>query len=268
MKLLFRIGIALLLLSVVFLAWSVPGFGGDSTAIGQRTRDLAVEAFARSDFEAAIGHYRSLVDEGTVDAALFYNLGTAYAETGDVGRATWMLLLARRLAPRDRDIRANLGILASRYGRDLDSQVAIFPLAPVQAVFDRLTLNEWAFLAGAATLLLAGLVALVYSRPRGSRSRVLCRRAAIALGVAALIGHHFAAFRYYEEAYSPRGVIVEAETYPHAAPSEEASVYEFTLPPGSVVRVRSAGVKGWVKAIYGGKNEVFIRRSQMEYLRP
>lgn len=224
--------------------------------------ELAAEASAKGDWKTAIDLYRQILPEGAADPALLYNLGTAYAHAGERGRAVWMLLKARRLAPRDHEIRNNLRLLAP----DLDSQIAVFPLAPVQGLYDALSLNEWALLAGFATIVAGALLAVVFSRPRESASRALMHRLATVAVILAAVTHHFAAFKYYEEAYSSRGVVVAENTAPRPEPNEASQPYDFVLPPGTVIRVANAGVRGWVKAIYGGGNEVFIRRDQMEFL--
>lgn len=222
--------------------------------------------YAADDWKRAVGENEALVAGGAVDAAVYYNLGTAYARTGESGRALWMLLRARRLAPRDRDVLANLDLLVDGLAPNLYSQIAIFPLAPLQMIYDRLTLNEWALVAGSASALAVVAWVLVFSIPRGARARRPIRRLAIGAVVLALAGHHFAAFKYYDERYTSRGIVVVDGAYPRAWPGTTAPMYESALPSGTVFRVGYAGVQGWVKAIYGGNNEVFILREQMEYL--
>ena len=245
-------------IALAVLLWTSTAHGQDRTP-----QEAAAEAFARSDWTTAIENYRVLVERGAVDADLFYNLGTAYAQAGQSGRATWMLLRARRLAPRSKEIKANLEVIAPE---GLNSQMAVFPIFPLEALYRLFSLNEWAILAGAATVMAGLLFALVFSFPKGKRQRSSLRRAAaIALGLA-LIGHVFASVKYYEEAYLRSGIVIAPETYPRSAPSESADSYSFALPPGTFIHVAEGGVQGWVKAIYGGRNEVFIRRDQMEFL--
>lgn len=223
---------------------------------------IAAAAFARSDWNTAAAQYRALAAEGFIDPALYYNLGTTYARAGDTGRAVWMLLKARRLAPRDASIRRNLRLAAP----DLASQMAFFPLAPVEGLYQRLTINEWALMGGAATV--AGAMALFafWSLKPLDRRRTWARRLAVPGFALALLGHGMAAAKYYDEVLIVRAVVTDPEAQPRAAPSEEAEVYKFTLPPGTLIRVRNSGVEGWIKAVYGGENEVFLKSGQFERL--
>lgn len=222
------------------------------------------EAATRGDWPGAIRSYSALVDRGVADPRLFYNLGTAYARAGDKGRAVWMLLRARALAPSDREVRANLEEIAP----DVLSQVAFFPLPPLEAVYRLATLNGWAGFAALATCLAAGVAAWGRFRPRDSLQRRAAGRAARVVAVVALVAHAFGACRYYEDVVLVRGVVVGREVHPSAAPGDDAPVYDFPLPPGTVVRASYAGTEGWVRAVYGADNEVFVRRDQIEYLRP
>lgn len=223
----------------------------------------AYEAGVAEDWDGAIAGYRKLVEMGVADPALFYNLGTAYARKGDRGRAVWMLLRARALAPGDRDIRDNL----NRIAPDIAAQVAFFPIPPLEFAYRLFALNGWARLGQVALVLSALSFAATHALRRSDARRVPLRKLAIGFAAVALLGHAFAGCRYYEEAVVPRGVIVGDDVRPSSAPSEDAAVYEFVLPPGTVVVARYAGVEGWVKAVYGGDNEVFVRRENVEYLR-
>lgn len=231
-----------------------------------RIEETAAEAFRSGDWETAIRNYRALADGGAVDAAVYYNLGTAYANASDPGRAIWMLLRARRLAPRDPDIRHNLNLVAEAHAPSLPSQIAIIPFAPVQAIYAYFSMNEWAALAGALTILAGLFFCLAYSVSREKAARRPLWKLGAGLAMLAIAAHAFAGTKYYEEAYSSRGIIVERGTQPSTAPSPTANTYDFVLPPGTVIRVADAGVEGWVKAIYGAGNQVYIRRASMEYL--
>ena len=84
-------------------------------------------SYERGEYAEAVQQYESLLDRGYEDAAIFYNLGNAYLETGDVGRAILNYLRARRLSPRDPDIADNLALAldmtVDRIEADRDSLV-------------------------------------------------------------------------------------------------------------------------------------------------
>lgn len=250
----------LVLLSIV-LANGVAG--AEPRESGTQLTELAAEAYANSDWEGAVGHYTRLVEEGYVHPSLFYNLGTAHLRAGDKGRGVLMLLRAIRLAPRDRDIRDNLELAAP----EVFPQIAIFPVPPVEFAYRQMTLNEWAGTAWALTILAAVSVSILFLFVLPDEGRRRFKK--VTWGFVALAGlsHAFAAVMYYEQAYTPWAVVVAEDAYPRAAPSDRAETYDFVLQPGTIVRAAYAGRSGWIKAIYGGANEVFLESDQIEHIR-
>ena len=75
---------------------------------------VANQRFERGEFAEAAQQYEALIGLGYRDAALYYNLGNAYMEDGDLGRAILYYLRAEELSPRDPDIVANLALARSR----------------------------------------------------------------------------------------------------------------------------------------------------------
>ena len=74
----------------------------------------ANQRFERGEFAEAAQQYEALVGLGYNDASVHYNLGNAYLESGDLGRAILNYLRAEELSPRDPDIIANLDLARSR----------------------------------------------------------------------------------------------------------------------------------------------------------
>ena len=68
----------------------------------------ANERYERGEYAEAAQQYEALIDRGYSDAALYFNLGNPYLESGDLGRAILNYLRAQELSPRDPDIRGNL----------------------------------------------------------------------------------------------------------------------------------------------------------------
>ncbi|MBI5495852.1 MAG: hypothetical protein HY904_12580 [Deltaproteobacteria bacterium] len=77
----------------------------------------AAERWGRGDAAGASEAYETAALQGADGPDVYFNLGTAALRAGDVGRATWALLTARRLAPWDDDIAFNLE-LARRENAD------------------------------------------------------------------------------------------------------------------------------------------------------
>lgn len=66
-------------------------------------RDTNAESMPRP-----LSSYEALIDRGYSDAALYFNLGNSYFESVNLGRAILSYLRARKISPRDMDIRDNL----------------------------------------------------------------------------------------------------------------------------------------------------------------
>ena len=76
--------------------------------------ERAAALYEEGDVEGAARIWETLAAVGESDSHLWYNLGNAYYQLGDVGRAVLDYRRALRLSPRDREIRDNLELARSR----------------------------------------------------------------------------------------------------------------------------------------------------------
>jgi len=109
------------ILSVVLLSVLVGSpsgqVGGPTSPGPSRLKDLFAEGnalYEAGDYESAIDRYTSVVKAGVADKDLYYNLANAYYKIDDLGRAVLFYERAHRVAPRDRDVRENLGLVRSQ----------------------------------------------------------------------------------------------------------------------------------------------------------
>lgn len=75
--------------------------------------ERANSAYEAGNYQSAVDDYERVVATGVVAPDLFYNLGNAYFKQGDLGRAVLWFERARRLSPRDADVRENLDLTRS-----------------------------------------------------------------------------------------------------------------------------------------------------------
>lgn len=107
-----RLTIAALLTLACFLILPDPGILAQEPS----STDLMADAngrYERGEFAEAAQQYENLIAMGYEDTARYYNLGNAYLEGGDPGRAILNYLRAEELSPRNSDVRANLEIARS-----------------------------------------------------------------------------------------------------------------------------------------------------------
>ncbi len=68
----------------------------------------AVQAYDKGDFQKSVSLYEEMLQKGIHNGSIYYNLGNSYFRMGEKGKAISAYLAARRLLPRDPDVKANL----------------------------------------------------------------------------------------------------------------------------------------------------------------
>ena len=100
-----RLGVSLLL-----FIWSGVVITQDDFA---DTMLQANNAYQNSDYSTSIALYEELVDSGIRDANVYFNLGNAYYENGQLGSALLNYRRAQQINPRDVDIGVNIALVRS-----------------------------------------------------------------------------------------------------------------------------------------------------------
>ncbi|GIK54557.1 MAG: tetratricopeptide repeat protein [Chloroflexi bacterium] len=121
----------------------------------------------------AIRAYENLVSQGMDDANLYFNLGNAYYQNGELGRAILNYRRAEQLSPRDPDIQHNLararGQAPDQFTPAPDTIVAIF----LADTADWLTMNETAVLTLLLWTVLCVAIFVVRQLGHGRRRTLL-----------------------------------------------------------------------------------------------
>jgi tetratricopeptide (TPR) repeat protein len=217
--------------------------------------DKANRHFEAGEFEAARDLYRSIEKQGCHNAKVDYNLGNAYLKLGDVGRSILYFLRASRIAPRDKDVKANLEIARSLVGQK------ITPSLP--GVFSRLVLRVHNFftmseLTVLFSMLYITMAAFSVSASLASKKKIRRRffRVAFISGSLFVLSGISLGVRIYDLEFRQRAVAVGEETVVRNGPGEPfAEVYK--QQPGYEMSVKrhqsgyaevvlSNGYTGWV----------------------
>ncbi len=82
----------------------------------------ANDAYANGEYARAVDGYQKLLAHGRGGGDVLFNLGTTHLAQGDIGRGVLFLERAKRAAPDDEDVDANLGLAR---GRQLDKVVGV-----------------------------------------------------------------------------------------------------------------------------------------------
>jgi tetratricopeptide (TPR) repeat protein len=119
----------------------------------------ANELYARGKFSDAANLYEKILQTGGQSPALLFNYANAEFKSGHLGKAIAAYRRAEMLAPRDSEIRANLGFVRNLV------QGATIRESRWQDWLGQLTLNEWTLLAAGAFWLTFLLLAARQIRP-------------------------------------------------------------------------------------------------------
>ena len=190
-------------LAAILLLFAVCALTG-----AQANSDLlqqATAAYERGDYVRAATLYESIIAEGGTDPALYFNLGNAYFQTGDLGRA---LLNYRRAAvsiPRDPNLNTNLAKVRAARTDILGDETG--PAESLSALTSSsLTLTELAWLV--FWMWLAWFTILIVGLWRRNWLAVL-RVPLLGLGGVLVIGLLLLGSRLYVDSNRPSAVVID-----------------------------------------------------------
>ena len=219
-------------------------------SVGQMMAE-ANQRFERGEFAEAIQQYETLIGLGYRDAAVYYNLGNAYLESGDLGWSILNYLRAKELSPRDPDILANLELARNRTVDQLKAEGD--SLVASVSDFGRLWATTGEF--GLAALVLWAVVGLAVGalilRPV-MRRRAILRGGATVAFVVMLVPLILLLSMLYANPYDNTGVVTAGTVEVLSGPGAQ---YEevFSLHSGAQVRLVDSR-HGWLQvALPGGE---------------
>ena len=245
-----RVAVMILLCTLgTFSARGAAASSGAASADWTRVFETAGVAFDEGRYTDAIDLYTSLLDQNVVASELLMNLGNAYFRAGQLSNAILHYRRAWYLAPRDPDIRANLGF-AMR-----EANAVMSPESPVRRVSRKLTLSEWCLVATLAWWMtgLAGVAAILKRNFRPVFGRIA---ALILLVLTVALGAIWDGMRIRS---GREQVIMHDNVEALYAPLEDAQAH-FAVPAGSIVESRESAPP-WAKVSVG--NEIGWIRSEV-----
>lgn len=232
------------LAAVAALLLAIPVSADESMDLDAfRTANLLYED---SKFEEAARSYEHLARLGYQDATLYYNLGNAYYRMEDTGRALLNYLRAKRLAPFDGDIEANLALVRGSVGAPGSSNERPTPVLVQLADW-----TPWVSFNAAAVMSLicwlsvwaAVLASLWHQRLRQSAA---IKRAAVAAAFGFVLFGCLAVGNHLSRSYwSQTGVVIAQSADVLEAPNTRARV-EINLDAGREVSVIDTHA-GWTR---------------------
>jgi len=207
--------------------------------------------FHLGKYDQAIGIYEQLIDQGISDSVVYFNLGNAYYQQGDIGRAMLNYKRAKQLAPRDSDIKMNLEFVE----RNMISNEDFQPTAsgPLQSIANLtqswLTINESAILSLALWFLFFFLYMVYRILNKGTIRTSIGYLTFLVIFMFILIGASFGS-RIIIENTQPDAIVIVSEITLNREPNFESTT-ELKLKNGTNIKLLDT--KGeWIKLSTAG----------------
>jgi cytochrome c-type biogenesis protein CcmH/NrfG len=246
--------------------------GSSTSFVAEEAMSAANQLYESGQFGLAAHAYEQLVKQGFADVALFYNLGNAYFQQGDYGRAILNYRRAQELDPRDADVQANLDLARAQtldefeaadergyFGGGLISILG-------RTVKSRFSLNELAMATLGAWMLFMLLTMLVSSSRPGSAWRRGLNYGLVAAAVVLTVSILSLGSYLHVEQNEPQGVIVAAKVEVSSGPGTQY-VTEVALHGGAEVGLREAR-GSWVRLVLpGGEMEGWVPADAVQAVR-
>ena len=178
--------------------------------------------YVNGHYSEAATIYEQMAAQGVTDSTLFYNLGNAYYQQGDLGRAVLNYQRAAELDPRDADIEANLELVRTQVANQLPSDAAGPLVATADLTDNWLTLNETAVIALSLWFVLVVLL-LARDKLQGT-SRKLAGYATVAVLVFLLVTGVSLGSRMALKQTAPGGVVISDRVALSVNPGEGINI--------------------------------------------
>ncbi|MCL6582127.1 MAG: tetratricopeptide repeat protein [bacterium] len=255
----------LLFIQSCLIIWTRPSLawgGASSSSTSDQLRQIndqlrqAHEYYRRGEYDLAAGSYLDLIHRGYQDAAIFYNLGNAYFKKGELGWAILFYEKARRLLPRDEDIRENLTYAHSLTIDKIESKPSEL-LSLVDKAINFLSPNELTVAAASIYLILIVIgMLIIWKKEHPVRKRLLCLLAIFATIFILAAGVLF--YRIWELEVAQIGVITAKVVEVKSGPEENLATL-FSLHEGTTFSIQQQrgdwlqiaiknGLNGWVQS--------------------
>jgi tetratricopeptide (TPR) repeat protein len=218
----------------------------------------ASSAYQNSDYDTAIMLYETLVAQGVNDGVVFYNLGSAYYESGDNSRALLNYRRAQNLIPRDLDLSAAMAFIrAQRLDLQGDETGLLESLSVLTSGV--LTLTELGWIGFVVWTLWFGLLCVAILR---NRWRDALRVPLILLGIVVLVSLLLLGSRLYITATAPAAVVVPSTVQVMSGPGEQyLEIFELH----EVAELRVLETKDdWVRFVLPDGRQGWIPRQAVE----
>ncbi len=220
-------------------------------------------AYINENYHEAIELYESILEMELESASLYYNLGNAYYQTRQIGRAILNYERARRLSPNDEAILHNLGIARSLLTETIEPMPQLFFLDWRDKFVQLQSVDGWAFtmIVLAFAVLLCAIIFLVV---KSQMHKKVFFFAGI-LSILFLMMSYYAVNRqHYHQYVKQEAIIMNPRVTAKSAPSER-SIDLFVAYEGTKVEL-TADVMDWYEVRLPNGQVGWVNKSVLEII--
>lgn len=236
-------------LLLLFVGWL-------STAQSVTLQD-AVAAYAAGDYNRAVFLFELEINSGSKNPDLYFNLGNAYYELGNPGKALLNYLRAQQIAPRDGELAQQIALIRTQR-RDTQGEETDLLTNLALMTVNILRLDE---LAVGIFLLWAGffVVGALFIWRNTGRDRL--RAIGLGFGFILVLGMLLLFSRLYLENQRPAAVLIENSVV-MSGPGE-IYLAHFSLSSGAEIRILDRR-RGWVRFILPDGRQGWLIQTAVE----
>lgn len=221
--------------------------------------EKANKAYTETRYDEALSHYETLLERGVSGGKLHFNIGNAYFQNDQLGRAILHYCKASRYLPGDADIQTNLAFVDSRR----EDPVIEGEDEAFAQTFDRLVRGvsySMMFQTALVLLCIGGLTSLILvARPHSRKWLGYVLVIACTLGIL-LAGASF--FQYKQLTRADMAVMVAPQADVYAGPSLSLAV-SFTLHEGIRCWILDEA-EGWLRIGLANGYNGWVPRAAIE----
>lgn len=223
----------------------------------------ANQAYINETFHEAIEIYEQIMEMQWESAALYYNLGNAYYQTGQTGKAILNYERARRLSPNDDAILHNLRVVRSRITDKMEPVPQLFFIDWRDQFVQLQTTDGWARTIVILIILLSVFVALFFIMKTKTYKKITLTLFLV-IGLLLVASFYAANRQYYLNHVRQEAIVMSPRATAKSAPSERA-IDLFVIYEGTKVFLTS-DVMDWYEVRLPNGNVGWIKKSALEVI--
>ncbi len=213
---------------------------GDDKASLDKIFSDAGNLYEMGKYDVAIGEYNKILKSGYDSGVLEFNLGNAYFKKGDLGHAILSYERAKRIMPRDADLKANLSLAKAKIKGNVEENMGLLEWRPLKMCLENISANEIVYILSAIYLALLLFILLALYRPVFMKNLV-----AVIIILALLFSFNFYIAFHKIRLTETQSIVIAPEIEAKFAPIDSATKF-FNLYEGMDVIVLSEK-NGWAK---------------------